>query len=50
MELWLTGCYYARILYLNDKYVRDSILQIQWLLFQHRPYVHAKHMISCCNG
>jgi len=33
--------------YYIDQYVRDNILQIQWLLIQHRPYVHAKRMIAC---
>jgi len=36
--------------YYIDQYVRDNILHIQWLLMQHRPFVHAKHMIACHVG
>jgi hypothetical protein len=36
--------------YYTDQYVCDNIFQIQCPLIQHRPYVHAKHMISCHVG
>jgi len=36
--------------YYTEQCVLDNILQIQWLLTQHKPYVHAKHMISCRVG
>jgi len=36
--------------YYVDQYVRDNVLQIQWLLIQYMLYGHKKHLNSAMCG